>query len=69
MASGKAGNAIGKLCNGRATKIVWVDSSTEPLVAHWDGEMANKSWKRNMCRHVKAQNLKSELAKMQCLFV
>ena len=39
----------------QVTKIVWVDNSAEPIVAHWDGEMANKSWKRNMLRHVKTQ--------------
>ena len=52
MAGGKAGNTIGKLCAGRATKIVWVDRSAEPFVVHWDGRMANESWKRNMCGHV-----------------
>ena len=52
MAGGKAGNTIGKLCAGRATKIVWVDRSAEPLVVHWDGRMANESWKRNMCGYV-----------------
>ena len=53
MADGEAGNAIGKLCAGWATKIVWMDRSTEPFVVHWDGGMAKKSWKRNMCRHVR----------------
>ena len=52
MAAGEAGNEIGKLCAGGATKIVWVDRSAEPFVVHWDGEMANKSWKRNIGRHV-----------------
>ena len=58
MAGGKAGNAISKLCTDRATRIGWVDSSGELFVAHWDGEMTNKSWKRNMFRHVKTQNYK-----------
>ena len=52
MAGGKAGNTIGKLCASRATKIVWVDRSAEPFVVHWDGRMANESWKRNICGHV-----------------
>ena len=56
MAGGEAGNAMGKLCAGRATKIVWVDRYAEPFVVYWDGEMPNKLWKRNMCRHVKTQN-------------
>ena len=56
MAGGKAGNAMGKFCFGRATKIVWVDRSAEPFVVYQDGEMANKSWKMNMRRHVKTQN-------------
>ena len=43
MAGGKAGNAISKLCTDRATRIGWVDSSGEPFVAQWDGEMTNKS--------------------------
>ena len=34
MAGGKAGNAMGKLCFGRATKIVWVDRSAEPFVVY-----------------------------------
>ena len=55
-AGGKVGNALGKLCTSRVTKIVWVDCSAEPFVAPWDGEMANKSWKRNMFWHVKTQN-------------
>ena len=55
MAGDEAGSAIGKLYSGWATKIVWVDCSAEPFVAHWDGEMANKSWKRKMFRHVKTQ--------------
>ena len=53
MAGGKAGNAIGKLWAGQATKIVWLDCSAEPFVVCWDGRMANQSWKRNICRHVK----------------
>ena len=56
MAGGKVGNAIGKLCIGRVTKIVWVDRSAKSFVAQWDGEMTNKSWERNMFRHVKTQN-------------
>ena len=36
MAGGEAGNTIGKLCAGRATKIVRVDRSAEPFVARWD---------------------------------
>ena len=36
MASGEAGNAIGEMCAGHMTKIVWVDCSVEPFVAHWD---------------------------------
>ena len=43
MAGGKAGNAIGRLCAGRAIKIVWVNHSAEPFIAHWDGEIANES--------------------------
>ena len=31
MAYGEAGNAIGKLCAGQATKIVWEDHSAEPF--------------------------------------
>ena len=42
-----------------------MDRSAEPFVAHWDGEIANKSSKRNMLRHVKTQNIKSELEKTQ----
>ena len=53
MAYGEAGNAIGKLCAGQATKIVWEDHSAEPFVVHWDGGMANQSWERKICRHVK----------------
>ena len=55
MAGGKAGNAIGRLCAGRATKIVWVDHSAEPFIAHWDGEIGNESCKKSMFRHVKTQ--------------
>ena len=33
MADGEAGNAIGKLCAGWATKIVWMDRSAEPFVS------------------------------------
>ena len=53
MAYGEAGNAIGKLCAGQATKIVWEDHSAEPFVVHWDGGMANQSRERKICRHVK----------------
>ena len=42
MASGEAGIAMGKLCTGWATKILSVDCSAEPAVAHWDEKMANK---------------------------
>ena len=42
MAGGEAGNAISKLCVGRATKNVYVDRSAEPFVAHWDGEKADE---------------------------
>ena len=55
-AGGEVGNAIGKLRAGKATKIVWVDRFANPFVAHWDGEIANKSWKKNMFMHVKTQN-------------
>ena len=54
MAYGEAGNAIGKLCAGQATKIVWEDHSAEPFLVHWDGGiMANQSRERKICRHVK----------------
>ena len=36
MAGGEAGNAMGKLCTNRTTKIVWVDRSAEPFVVYWD---------------------------------
>ena len=39
---GEAGNAISKLCTGKATKNVLVDRSAEPLGAHWDAEIANE---------------------------
>ena len=38
------------------TKIVWVDRSAEPLAAHWDGEITNKSCKKNMCSCIETQN-------------
>ena len=41
MAGGEAVNAISKLCAGRVAKYVQVKRSAEPVVAHWDGEMAN----------------------------
>ena len=42
MVGGEVGNAISKLCTAWPTKHVWVDSSSEPFVAHWDGEVANE---------------------------
>ena len=38
----KAGNAISKLYASQVTKNVLVDCSAEPLLTHWDGEMANE---------------------------
>ena len=65
MASGEACNAIGKLCAGRTTKIVWVDCAAESLVAHWDGEMPNKeTQKRGMFGYIQTQKDKNELVKM-----
>ena len=58
MAGGEAGNAIGTLCASLETKIVRVDPSAEPFIAYRNGEMANKSWKRNIFRHVKIQKYK-----------
>ena len=60
---GQAGHAISELCTGQATEIVWMGRYAEPFAAHWDGEMANKSWKRNMFRHVETQNYKERTSK------
>ena len=68
MAGGEAGNAMGKLCVSRATKIVWVDRPAGPFVVYWNGEMANKSSKRNMCSMLKPKIVKNGLVRMQCLF-
>ena len=57
MVGGEAGNATSKFCAGRRTKNEWVDHSAEPF-KHWDGEIANKSWKRNKFRHIKTQKYK-----------
>ena len=58
MIGDEAGYAISKLCTGRAIKNVSVDRSAEPFVTHWDEEMANESWKRNMFRYVKTLKYK-----------
>ena len=69
MVGGEAGNAISKFCAGRTTKNEWVDHSAEPFIAHWDGEIANKSLKRNKFRHVKTQKYKEWTGeKMECDF-
>ena len=38
----EAGNVISKLCAGQATKKGSVNSSAEPVGAHWGEEMAHK---------------------------
>ena len=38
----EAGNTISKLCAGQATKKGSVNSSAEPVGAHWGEEMAHK---------------------------
>ena len=38
----EAGNMISKLCAGQATKKGSVNSSAEPVGAHWGEEMAHK---------------------------
>ena len=68
MANGEEGNAIGKLCAGQATKIVWEDHSAEPFLVHWDGGMANQSRERKFVGILKLRVVKSEVAIMQCLF-
>ena len=69
IASAEAGNAICIFCAGQATKIVWVDCSAEPLVAHWYEEMANKPWKKEHVQAcLKLKIIKSQLAKMSCAF-
>ena len=68
MAGGEAGNAMGKLCVGQATKIVWVDRSAEPFVVYWDGEMAKNYGKGTCVGMLKVKIVNSGLARMQCLF-
>ena len=66
MVGGEAGNVIGKLCAGQATKNGLTNHSVEPLEAHQGEQLVNKEiWKRSLCGHILTQKYENELGKMQ----